>query len=193
MWRRVSVHQGCGLTNAMTGITEAAKSRTPLVVVAAEATRPSSNFYVDQPALAAAVGAVSMRVTSADEAVEQAAAAVATAVGERRVVLLNLPLDVQTQETGPAAPASSPSRPAGGRRWTERTWSGSPPRSARPSGRCSWPAAAPADPAAARRSNGSPTAAAPCWRRRPWRRACSPAAPGPSTSPAASPPRWPPS
>jgi thiamine pyrophosphate-dependent acetolactate synthase large subunit-like protein len=30
----VTVHQGCGLTNAMTGITEAAKSRTPVVVVA---------------------------------------------------------------------------------------------------------------------------------------------------------------
>ena len=36
----VSVHQGPGLTNAMTGIAEAAKSRTPLVVVAAEVTRP---------------------------------------------------------------------------------------------------------------------------------------------------------
>jgi thiamine pyrophosphate-dependent acetolactate synthase large subunit-like protein len=108
----VSVHQGCGLTNAMTGITEAAKSRTPLVVVAAEATRPSSNFHVDQPALAAAVGAVSMRVTSADEAVEQAAAAVATAVGERRVVLLNLPLDVQTQEAGGGRPTSEPKGPA---------------------------------------------------------------------------------
>ncbi|HEV7189457.1 MAG TPA: thiamine pyrophosphate-binding protein [Blastococcus sp.] len=107
----VSVHQGCGLTNAMTGITEAAKSRTPVVVIAAEATRPSSNFYVDQPALAAAVGAVSMRVASADEAVQQAAAAVATAVGERRVVLLNLPLDVQPQEAGPAAPARPPAGP----------------------------------------------------------------------------------
>src|SRR5918998_6931556 len=32
----LSVHQGCGLTNAMTGITEAAKSRTPLLVLAAE-------------------------------------------------------------------------------------------------------------------------------------------------------------
>ncbi|MGH3359082.1 MAG: thiamine pyrophosphate-binding protein, partial [Nocardioidaceae bacterium] len=52
----VSVHQGCGLTNAMTGITEAAKSRTPLVVVAAEVTNPRSNFHVDQPALAEAVG-----------------------------------------------------------------------------------------------------------------------------------------
>lgn len=32
----VSVHQGCGLTNGMTGIVEAAKSRTPMVVLAAE-------------------------------------------------------------------------------------------------------------------------------------------------------------
>jgi thiamine pyrophosphate-dependent acetolactate synthase large subunit-like protein len=94
----VTVHQGCGLTNALTGITEAAKSRTPLVVLAAEATNPRSNFFVDQAALAAAVGAVPMRVDSAGSAAERAAAAVATAVGERRVVLLNLPLDVQPQE-----------------------------------------------------------------------------------------------
>ena len=58
----VTVHQGCGLTNAMTGITEAAKSRTPMVVVAAEVTEPRSNFYVDQEALARAVGAVPIRV-----------------------------------------------------------------------------------------------------------------------------------
>src|SRR2546430_13539297 len=32
----VSVHQGPGLTNALTGITEAAKSRTPLLVLAAD-------------------------------------------------------------------------------------------------------------------------------------------------------------
>jgi thiamine pyrophosphate-dependent acetolactate synthase large subunit-like protein len=98
----LSVHQGCGLTNALTGMTEAAKSRTPLVVVTAEATSPRSNFYVDQTALAEAVGAVPMRVTSAEEAAGQAAAAVATARDERRVVVLNLPLDVQ----GLQAPAS---------------------------------------------------------------------------------------
>lgn len=91
----VSVHQGCGLTNAMTGMAEAAKSRTPLIVVAAEATQPRSNFYVDQAALAEAVGAVSVRIDSADSAQERAARAVATAVHERRVVLLNMPLDVQ--------------------------------------------------------------------------------------------------
>ncbi|MFD8571129.1 thiamine pyrophosphate-binding protein [Streptomyces sp. NPDC059639] len=94
----LSVHQGCGLTNALTGIGEAAKSRTPLVVVAAEASQPRSNFYVDQPALAEALGAHSARVTSAADAVAQTRAAVALAVHERRTVVLNLPLDVQTQE-----------------------------------------------------------------------------------------------
>jgi thiamine pyrophosphate-dependent acetolactate synthase large subunit-like protein len=94
----VSVHQGCGLTNAMTGITEAAKSRTPLVVLAAEADNPRSNFYVDQPGLAAAVSAVSERISAADSAVETAARAVRRALAERRTVLLNLPLAVQGQQ-----------------------------------------------------------------------------------------------
>ncbi|WP_105969376.1 thiamine pyrophosphate-binding protein [Streptomyces geranii] len=92
----LSVHQGPGLTNAVTGIAEAAKSRTPLVVLAAEVTEPRSNFYVDQDALARAVGAVTARVTSAEDAVEVACAAVRRAVHERRTVLLNLPLHVQT-------------------------------------------------------------------------------------------------
>jgi acetolactate synthase I/II/III large subunit len=95
----VTVHQGCGLTNAMTGLAEAAKSRTPLLVLAAEATSPASNFFVDQAALARAVGAVPARITSAGTAVDEAVAAVATALHERRTVVLNLPLDVQ------AAPA----------------------------------------------------------------------------------------
>lgn len=91
----LSVHQGPGLTNALTGITEAAKSRTPLLVLAPEVTEPRSNFHVDQEALAHAVGAVSARVTSAEDAVEEACAAVRRALHERRTVLLNLPLQVQ--------------------------------------------------------------------------------------------------
>ncbi|MEU6350449.1 thiamine pyrophosphate-binding protein [Streptomyces sp. NPDC047072] len=91
----LSVHQGPGLTNAMTGIAEAAKSRTPLVVLAAEVTRPTSNFSVDQEALARAVGAVPMRITSAEGAVAAACDAVRRALHERRTVLLNVPLEVQ--------------------------------------------------------------------------------------------------
>ena len=104
----VSLHQGCGLTNALTGITEAAKSRTPLVVVTAEATSPRSNFAIDQSALAVAVGAVPLRVDAAATAAERAAEAVATARDERRVVVLNLPLDVQALD----APAGEPELPA---------------------------------------------------------------------------------
>lgn len=94
----LTVHQGCGLTNAMTGITEAAKSRTPMVVVAAQATQLRSNFYVDQEMLAGAVGAVPMRVGSAETAVADTVAAVRTARHQRRTVVLNLPLDVQGLE-----------------------------------------------------------------------------------------------
>ena len=63
----LSLHQGCGLTNALTGITEAAKSRTPLVVLAADtgAAAVRSNFRIDQGGLASAVGAVPERVHSA--------------------------------------------------------------------------------------------------------------------------------
>jgi thiamine pyrophosphate-dependent acetolactate synthase large subunit-like protein len=91
----VTVHQGCGLTNAMTGITEAAKSRTPIVVVAAEVTEPRSNFFVDQEALARAVGAVPFRVDDPATAADVAREAVRAAVTTRRTVLLNLPLAVQ--------------------------------------------------------------------------------------------------
>ncbi|MGY1643945.1 thiamine pyrophosphate-binding protein [Geodermatophilus sp. SYSU D00703] len=111
----LSVHQGCGLTNALTGVTEAAKSRTPLVVLAAEATSPRSNFAVDQAALATAVGAVPMRVTSAGDALDQVAAAVGTAVHGRRTVLLNLPLDVQVGVLPvPAGPPPLPPAPEPG-------------------------------------------------------------------------------
>ena len=158
----VSLHQGCGLTNALTGITEAAKSRTPLVVVTAEATQPRSNFFVDQPALARAVGAVPMRVESAAEAPHRAAEAVATAVQQRRTVLLNLPLDVQTLP----ATARRRARRAAGRRAgpgpTRGTSSGSRARCAAPAGRCSSPDAARAGRAAGRRWSTSPTAAGHC-------------------------------
>ncbi len=101
----LTVHQGPGMTNAMTGIAEAAKSRTPLVVLAADVTEARSNFYVDQDALARSVGAVAMRVESADEAVAVAARAYRAARDDRRTVVLSLPLAVQ------AAAASEASLP----------------------------------------------------------------------------------
>jgi thiamine pyrophosphate-dependent acetolactate synthase large subunit-like protein len=118
----LSVHQGPGLTNALTGITEAAKSRTPLLVLAADvgAAAVRSNFRIDQAALATAVGAVPDRLASAQSAVADVARAYRTALAERRTVLLSMPLDVQAAafpepveitETRPP-PLPVPPRPA---------------------------------------------------------------------------------
>ncbi len=93
----LSVHQGPGLTNALTGLTEAAKSRTPLLALAAEVTEPSSNFHIDQAALAAAIGMIPDRVTAASTVRNDLRRAYRTALIERRAVLLCLPLDVQAQ------------------------------------------------------------------------------------------------
>ncbi|MFA9430279.1 thiamine pyrophosphate-binding protein [Egicoccus sp. AB-alg2] len=115
----VSLHQGCGLTNALTGVAEAAKSRTPLLVLAAEtaAAATLSNFRVDQDGLAASVGAVPMRVTGGRDALQQAVSAYHVARDQRRTVLLNLPLDVQQQPVpeeaaSPAPVAATPPAPA---------------------------------------------------------------------------------
>ncbi|MFH5823766.1 thiamine pyrophosphate-binding protein [Georgenia sp. AZ-5] len=108
----VTVHQGCGLTNAMTGLAEAAKSRTPLVVVAAEASAPTSNFHVDQDALGRAVGAVPLRIADPAAAAGDAVAAVATARHQRRTVLLNLPIDVADLDAGEPAIPPLPGPPA---------------------------------------------------------------------------------
>jgi len=103
----VTTHQGCGLTNAITGITEAAKSRTPLIVLTADVAAASvrSNFRIDQDALARSVGAVAERVYSAVTAVDDTVRAYRAAVNDRRTVVLSLPLDVQAQVvTEPPAP-----------------------------------------------------------------------------------------
>ena len=96
----LSVHQGPGLTNAMTGITEAAKSRTPLLVLAADVAGPavSSNFRIDVASLAAAVGAVPERLHSPASAAADTARAYQTAARQRRTVVLAMPLDVQASE-----------------------------------------------------------------------------------------------
>ncbi|ROO86028.1 thiamine pyrophosphate-dependent acetolactate synthase large subunit-like protein [Actinocorallia herbida] len=91
----LSLHQGCGYTNAMTGITEAAKSRTPLLVLTAEATAPTSNFFIDQAAMAVAVGAVTLRVRTPRTALEDIARAYSICRDQRRTVVVNVPIDVQ--------------------------------------------------------------------------------------------------
>jgi thiamine pyrophosphate-dependent acetolactate synthase large subunit-like protein len=106
----LSVHQGPGLTNALTGITEAAKSRTPLVVLAADVAGAAvrSNFRIDVASITAAVGAVPQRLHSPGSAAADVARAYQTAQRERRTVVLAMPLDVQAASCEPPPARSRP-------------------------------------------------------------------------------------
>ena len=107
----LSVHQGPGLTNALTGITEAAKSRTPLLVLAADVAGSAvrSNFRIDVAALAASVGAEADRLYSPGSAVADVTRAYRTAQAQRRTVVLAMPLDVQAGQCDPPAIPPAPS------------------------------------------------------------------------------------
>ncbi len=125
-WARVtgrvgvaSVHQGPGLTNTITALAEAAKSRTPLLVLAGEtpAAARRSNFRIDQHDLVESVGAIAERVHGPATAAADAARALRRAEVERRPVVLMLPIDIQAlpvpaaaRELGPATPV--PAAPA---------------------------------------------------------------------------------
>ena len=142
----LTVHQGCGLTNAMTGITEAAKSRTPTGGdgrrgdPAAARTSSSTSRAWPRPSARVASGS-----TSAESAVDDAARAVRRARDERRTVLLNLPLDVQALDCPDRAAGARRSRHAGAARpGAARRAAALAGCSRGRSGRCSSPAAAPA-------------------------------------------------
>src|SRR5918911_793720 len=98
-WARVTgragvctVHQGPGLTNLMTGLAEAVKASTPLLVLAADtpAAARGSNFRIDQHALVEAVGAASEVAYGARSAATDALRALRRAQLERRPVVLML-------------------------------------------------------------------------------------------------------
>jgi thiamine pyrophosphate-dependent acetolactate synthase large subunit-like protein len=89
----LSVHQGPGVTNALTGVTEAAKSRTPVVVLAPEVSNSRSNFFIELPAIAAAIGAEFLRVVSAEDVVRGLAL--------EGTVILGLPLESQATQAAP--------------------------------------------------------------------------------------------
>lgn len=110
----VSVHQGGGVTNVITGLTEAAKSGTPVVVLAGEAPLRDqlSNFRIHQDRLVEAVGAKSIRIF-ADTATADVRRAISTAMKLRVPVLLNFPVDVQVMDTPETDPITglNPSAP----------------------------------------------------------------------------------
>jgi thiamine pyrophosphate-dependent acetolactate synthase large subunit-like protein len=184
-----SVHQGPGLTNAITGLTEAAKSRTPLVLLAADtaAVAIRSNFRIDQDQLVTAVGAVPERVYGPETAVRDVLRACHRAEVERRPIVLMLPLDVQAA----SCPESSghPTEPPVVRPVRPAAAAVAAAAEALARARCpliiAGRGAVLADAREPLERLGDAIGAS--WPPRPRLMACSPATPGRSASPAASP------
>jgi thiamine pyrophosphate-dependent acetolactate synthase large subunit-like protein len=100
----VSVHQGPGLTNTVTALVEATKSRTPLLVVAGDTdTRlTGGNLDIDQDALARMCGAGAERIRSRETARRDVLRAVRRSMFERRPVVLSMPIDLQARPAPPS-------------------------------------------------------------------------------------------
>jgi thiamine pyrophosphate-dependent acetolactate synthase large subunit-like protein len=94
-----TVHQGPGVTNTLTALTEAVKSRTPLLLLAGNTATTAlyQNLDVDQDAVASSVGAGVERIRRAETAVEDVARGVYRAEIERRPIVVSLPIDIQEQ------------------------------------------------------------------------------------------------
>lgn len=106
-------HQGPGLTNAATALTEAAKARTPLLLLAADTSSAAvqSNFRIDQEGLVTACGAVAERIHNPASVAADVNRAWRRAAVERRAVALLLPLDVQAEQAQTPAPLAPPLMP----------------------------------------------------------------------------------
>lgn len=101
-----TVTHGPGFTNTITALTEAARARTPLLLIAGAVGLGdrANRQFVDQRALATAAGAHVVDVTAPAGASADLAGAMTQALTARTPVVLNLPTDVQE------APAGAPVR-----------------------------------------------------------------------------------
>ena len=94
-----TVHQGPGVTNTLTALTESVKNRTPVLLLAGNTATTAlyQNLDVDQDAVVSSVGAGVERIRSADTTVEDIARAVRRAKIERRPIVVSIPIDIQEQ------------------------------------------------------------------------------------------------
>jgi thiamine pyrophosphate-dependent acetolactate synthase large subunit-like protein len=101
-----TVHHGPGFTNALTGLTEAAKSSTPLLLVTADVPRgdATSNFAIGQEDLLRGIGVALERVSDVRNARATAARALARARGEGRPVVLSTPADISLEPASGGSP-----------------------------------------------------------------------------------------
>ena len=101
-----TVTYGAGFTNSLTALTEAAKARTPMVLVVGEApTTGPRPWDIDQLMVARGLG-VSTLTVSAANAERLTEEAWFTARHERRPVIVSIPYDLSNEAAGPQEPAA---------------------------------------------------------------------------------------
>jgi thiamine pyrophosphate-dependent acetolactate synthase large subunit-like protein len=91
-----TTHQGPGFANALTGLIEASKARTPAILLTGDTPASTiwSNFKIDQAAIARECGAIAERVHSPASAAADAARALYRTRAERLPVVLNVAIDL---------------------------------------------------------------------------------------------------
>jgi thiamine pyrophosphate-dependent acetolactate synthase large subunit-like protein len=101
-----SVTKGPGLTNVLTSLAEATKSRTPLLLVTGDTAinKPNQNQSVDQAAVVRSVGVGVEQARGSETVVEDLVRAVRRAETERRPILFPVPMDLQEKVYGREAP-----------------------------------------------------------------------------------------
>lgn len=101
-----TVTYGAGFTNSLTALTEAAKARTPMVVVVGEApTTGLRPWDIDQLMVAHGLGVLTLTV-GAGNAARLTEEAWSTTRQERRSVVLSIPSDLSSGVAGPHEPAT---------------------------------------------------------------------------------------
>jgi acetolactate synthase I/II/III large subunit len=103
-----TVTHGPALTNTITALVEATRSHVPLLLIAGdtELAERINLQDIDQAEVTRVSGAGFHRVRSAESCVEDLGIAVRRATVERRPIVLNVPIDIQEQETSPTGPAT---------------------------------------------------------------------------------------
>src|ERR1700694_1395987 len=90
-----SITHGPAVTNALTSLTEAARSRTPIVVLTGAPPAVRGHLqHIDLPGLVAPTGAAYQRVHNPSEVFDAVATAARSALITRRPVLLDVPVDL---------------------------------------------------------------------------------------------------
>ncbi|MCI2420023.1 thiamine pyrophosphate-binding protein [Saccharopolyspora sp. K220] len=95
----VAITHGPAVTNALTAIVEAARSRTPLVILTGDTPAVRGHVqHIDLPSLVAPAGAHYQRVHNPNDVFDSVAIAFQHAVANRNPVVLDVPADLLTAD-----------------------------------------------------------------------------------------------